>query len=146
MRRGLLVMAGVVLVALLVWLVCFAPKPRGPAMLGKRWHEQVYGLNDDEVLRLIPPPFDAQRMQIMARGYYKNPMPGVMGQLSFYTDRGPMQPFGVLSTIGTLDKAVQWTTIGHQCQVEETLAKLTVDGDWFVREERPVERRIERRM
>src|SRR5258706_14091900 len=78
----------VLIVGILAWKVCYVQSPAAAPSLAKTWHEQVYGLDDDETSRLIPPPYSAQRMQIMTRGYYQHPMPGVMGQLAFYTGQG----------------------------------------------------------
>jgi len=125
----------VLVVGILAWKMCHVSSPAAFPALTTQWHEQVYGLDEDDVVRFIPPPYSPQRMQIMARGYYQHPMPGVMGQLAFYTGpgRGPMYPFGLMSTLGDLKEALEWSTIGEERGIEGDLGNLAVNGDWFIR-------------
>jgi len=145
MRAAIAIIAAVLTIALAGWKLCHVNSPTAAPLLAKNWHEQLYGLDEHEVSRFIPPPYSPQRMQIMARGYYQHPMPGVMGQLAFYTGpgRGPMYPFGLMSERGDLKEAVEWSTIGEERGIEDPLGKLPVDGDWYVRQEAPVERRVQ---
>jgi hypothetical protein len=133
----------VLAVGILAWKLCFAQPPTAAPQLAKSWHEQLYGLDEDEVLRFIPPPYSPQRMQIMARGYYKNPMPGVMGQLAFLSNRGSTYPAGIMKSPGDLKAAVEWSTIGEDREIEGDLTSISVDGDWFVRQETPGDRRAQ---
>src|SRR4051812_41925643 len=85
----------------LVLLVCFWQKPTAPAALGKKWHEQVYSLDEDEVERFAPPPYSPARMERFGRSWAGKP-PSQTGQLSYRVTNGKSQSWGMSSAYGTL--------------------------------------------
>jgi drug/metabolite transporter superfamily protein YnfA len=142
MRRSWLVIAGVVVLAVLAWLLCFAQKPTGPAALGKKWHEQVYSLDEDEVLRLIPPPYSPQRAVDFGRG--RGP-PTALGEMVYQLQQGGTRVTQRSYGGGYLVNAVQWVMFLSRPRVEyvKDLMLVPYAGDWIVRTDAPLERRAE---
>jgi hypothetical protein len=47
MKKQRRIIFAAIVVALLIWLICFQ-KGTAPASLGKKWHDQAYGLDEGE--------------------------------------------------------------------------------------------------
>src|SRR5207248_6149695 len=95
--------------------------------------------------RLIPPPYSPQRMQSLAP--YQTRFPAAMGQITFYGGRGRarLTPVRLTTAIGDLWSAVESVTVGEDREIEIAigLEDIKVDGDWSVRHEASIERRVE---
>src|SRR3954462_1760307 len=63
MKRLMIIFAAGLLVAILVWRLCFLLPDVSSSVpnLTQQWHDQMYGLDDDEVIRLVAPPFSPAR-------------------------------------------------------------------------------------
>ena len=136
------IFAAAFLLAILAWWLCFSPAAVSATVpnLTKQWHDQVYGLDDDEVVRLIVRPLPLQR----ATGLL---LPGqITGQIMHLVRaNGQVQPMSWTSKTGTVASALaHCVDIPHvELQVQPRAASVVVDGDWVVREQTPDRRRMQ---
>jgi hypothetical protein len=133
--------AVVVAVAMAARKLCFpgaAASMGSPALLNQ-WEEQVYSLDADEDVRLIPAPFSSQRPS-------RYRMPGLRWQQLMIRMTGRKVLFsGASSGKGTVQSAISWCAYlsrRPELELPEQLAALPVEGDWIVREEPPRERKM----
>jgi hypothetical protein len=145
-RNLAMVLASMLLIAVLAWKLCWVPRPTAVPTLSKQWHEQVYGLDADEVLRLIPPPYSPERMQILA-GFGTNPGFPAIGQIVLFSQPQPNSPLTMKLSgsigDGTVLNAAIWATTPTGRYVDKAIENTPVHGDWIVRGEAPEERRIQ---
>jgi hypothetical protein len=137
----------VILLTFLAWKLCYVPKATAAPSLPQQWHEQTYGLDEGESVRLIAPPYSPKRAQLMAQGMFRSPAPVVRGQLAFQigtrqgSPPGITLPFAYSSKIGDLKMAVQWCIMGEEWGIEHPLGNIAVDGDWFLNRDVSTQRR-----
>jgi hypothetical protein len=130
--------------ALLTWKLCFVQKPTAAPALSNQWHAEVYGLDPDEVVRFIPPPYSPQRMKDFARGWAGAPPKNELGQLAYHVLPTRTQQWGMSSARGTLLSALDFCnkmTLGD-LEIPHELRKLPADGDWIIRIDAPMVQRM----
>src|SRR5436853_3455423 len=144
MRRAAPVIASLGMSGLLVWLVCFAQKPTGKPALGTKWHEQVYGLDEGEVLRLIVPPYPPTRNFGLARQWHGNVPPGFKEQLVLHKNKGVTESFAMAVGPATIGSDIRWCTgvRGPRMEMVGAVEYWNISGDWFVKSDESVERRM----
>jgi hypothetical protein len=136
-----LLLAMVLGFALLVWKVSLVAQPTALPMLSKEWHDQVYGLDPDEVVRFVPPPYSPQRMKDFARGWAGAPPKNVLGQLAYHVLATRTINWGMSSGLGNLASGPQWSTklTSPDLDIAADLKWVAADGDWIVRIDSPVD-------
>ena len=140
MRAAIAIVAAILAIAIVAWKLCLIVKPTAIPALPKQWHDQVYGLDDDEVIRLIAPPFPLQR----ASGFL--PAGQFTGQtMHLVRTDGQVQPIGWTSKTGTVRSALAHCVNIPQAElrVQPHAGSVVVDGDWIVREQIRDERRMQ---
>jgi len=136
------------LIGFAAWKLCYLPagSSRARPELAKQWNLQMYWLDDDEVARLLPAPYPPQRMAEM-RGVSG----ASSGQLSLSV--GPdhpmhplifMPPGRVSAQTGTVGSATGWCVGISRVDrdIPQHLHDVVVDGDWVLRENVLLERRM----
>jgi hypothetical protein len=138
-----LVIVGALLGAIFVWQRWFVAKPVALPALTTQWHEQAYGLDEGEVIRFLPPPYSPLRMQLL-RGRNVGLSPNVTGQMAFHANLGAGRQWGASYATGNVSGSIAWGTQLTRAEVDIPLelGRLAVDGDWYVRSEASVERRM----
>jgi hypothetical protein len=123
------------------WKLCF-PGPIPPSAIPSflnQWEDRVYSLDPDEDVRFIPSPFSPQRPS-------RYVMPGLKWQQLMFRVSGDRILFsGASSGKGTVHSAFSWCTYLSQApdlELPENLAALPADGDWIVRQEATLQRRM----
>jgi len=146
---GAMLVAGVSLAlvvgfAVLVWKLCVVSQPTAPPMLSRQWHDQVYGLDPDEVVRFVPPPYSPQRMKDFARGWAGAPPKNELGQLGYRVLPTRTMHWGMSSGIGNVTSAVQWSTklTSPDLDIADDLKWFVADGDCITRIDSPVDQRM----
>src|SRR4051812_19136658 len=91
---GAMLAAGLVLamllgLALMTWKLGFAERPTTAPTLSMQWHDQVYGLDSNEVVRFVPPPFSPHRLNNLGMFAAAGP---VLRQLTFQAPDRMSQP------------------------------------------------------
>ena len=152
MRAAGTIAIAVIVLVVLAWKLCFVTTPTAAPALSKQWHEQVYGLDEDEVLRFIPPPYSPARMKAFARGWAGAPPKKETGQLVYHELRTRTQHWGMSSAAGDVKSALEYTSrlAVAQLDIAPEVRKLPADGDWILRigistfdtGDQPVERRM----
>jgi hypothetical protein len=135
----ILVMA--IAIALAGWKLCFpGNQSAGTPMLESHWDLQVYNLDDDEVIRLIAPPYPPQRATRWA------PVGQFSGQvMHLVRSDGYVNAMRSTSRTGTVRSALALCVDLPQAElrVEPHAGSVVVDGDWIVREQAPDDRRMQ---
>jgi hypothetical protein len=125
-----------------VWKISFVTPPTAPPNLTQRWHEQTYGLEEDEVLRFVPPPFSPRRLQLVPGRFLSSS--NSPGQVFYRSDRGPDNWTDIDATGSVYSAAL--STLGLtplDLDVPPGLRSIKADGDWFIRIPSPLERRAQ---
>jgi len=131
-------------IGVLAWRICF-PKSAGlsaPA-LANAWDECMYGLDDEEVLRFIAPPFPPMRA-----AHFRNWRQTLIGngQLVYGVNGNADGSawHGMSNHAGDLESAISWCTglRDPDLDVAEGLNRLPADGDWMIRSAVPIERKM----
>ncbi|HEV8378201.1 MAG TPA: hypothetical protein VGP99_05080 [Tepidisphaeraceae bacterium] len=123
------------------WKLCCpgANAPTTTPSLLNQWEDQVYLLDTDEDVRFIPPPFSPKRPT-------RYIMPGLRWQQLMIRMSGQKVLFsGASSGKGTVLSAFSWCiylTQAPDLELPGALAALPAEGDWIVREEAPLPRRM----
>ena len=143
MRVTLIVAAVALVIAVLAWKVCLVRAPIAVPGFSQMWHEQAYGLDEGEVIRFLPPPYSPLRMQMLRGGNVGLP-PTVMGQMAFHANVGARRQWGASYATGNVSGSISWGTqlTRPEVDIPLELGRLAVDGDWYVRSEASVERRM----
>lgn len=142
MRQAILIIAALLVIGMVAWKLCFprAGTPLAIPALPKQWHDQVYGLDDDEVIRFIAPPFPLQRATgLLAVGQ-------LTGQtLHLVRPNGRVDPAHWTSRMGTVRSALAHCVdiSNAELRVEGHAGGVVVDGDWIVRAQTPDQRRMQ---
>ena len=131
-------------IAVLAWKLCFVAAPASPPKLGVDWHEQTYGLDPGESARFVPPPYSPGRMQDLGRGWAGAPPKNVTGQLIYHALPARTLQWGMSSAKGNVMSGFTFANklTSAQLDVSEDLKRLQIDGDWVVRINDPLERRM----
>ena len=112
------------------------------------WRERfdaVYRLGDEEVVKLVGPPFIPERADYYRRVVARNPNANlaVLGQFMFWWD-GKLQMWSLSSSGGTVASAL--ANCGglerYDMEIDDGLRLRPVEGDWIVRKSAPREKRI----
>jgi len=130
--------------ALVAWNLLHVQAAPFPPKLASDWHNQTYGLDDDELERFVPPPYSPRRMQDFGRGWGGSAPRGYTGQLSYHATPGQTMQWGMSSAQGDLLSAMTFCnglTLAD-LDIPEDLRKLPLDGDWVVRIDAPVDQRM----
>ncbi|HEV8292639.1 MAG TPA: hypothetical protein VGP94_11980, partial [Tepidisphaeraceae bacterium] len=144
MALAALMLASLVGLSLLVWKIGLGASPTAAPGLSKQWHEQVYSLDPDEVVRFVPPPYSPQRMQDFARGWAGAPPKNELGQLVYHVLPTRTMQWGMSSGRGNLGSALMWSTglTSADLNLPAKLGQLPADGDWIARINSPVDGRM----
>jgi hypothetical protein len=144
MALAALLLAATVGIALLAWKLLHVQTPPLPPKLASDWHNQTYGLDDDEMERFGPPPYSPRRMQDFGRGWGGSAPKGYTGQLSYHALPNRTVHWGMSSAQGDLLSAIAWCnglTLAD-LDIPEELRRLPLDGDWVVRINAPIDPRM----
>jgi hypothetical protein len=131
-------------IALLAWKLCFpAGVPTAAPALARQWHQQVHGLDDDEVIRLVPPPFSQQRRTDLA-GPSRTLPPQIVGQMAYHVRPSGPRRWGTTYADGNLSSAISWgsSLTRPELNILQEIRYLPVTGDWILRPDAPVEPRM----
>lgn len=121
-----------------------ADAPAPPAGWRERF-DAVYQLRDDEVVKLVAPPFIPERATYYRYEVTKNPSASLapVGQFMFWWV-GRLQRWSLSSGKGTVSSAV--ADCGglerYEVQIDGGLAFRPLEGDWIVRKDAPREKRL----
>jgi hypothetical protein len=144
--KWLLAILGVgVVIGILTWRLCFATHPptAAPALL-TQWEETIYSLDPDEAIRFVPPPFTPQRsMQFIASAFPGAQRPQM--RVMFRVIGGKVAYTAAYTGKGTFDSAFRCCTHlfgSPRLEYPQELGQLSADGDWIVRDEAPLDRRM----
>src|SRR4051812_841638 len=107
--------------ALLTWQLLFSATPQAQPMLSKQWHEQTYGLDPDEVIRFVPPPYPPQRVKDFGSAWAGVPPTRNLGQCTYHVLPTRTQYWGMSSASGNILTALEFST-------KLTLAELDIPG------------------
>ena len=139
-----LLLAFVLGLTLLAWNLLHVQSPPLPPKLASDWHNQTYGLDDDELERFVPPPYSPRRMQDFGRGWGGSAPKGYTGQLSYHATPGQTKNWGMSSSQGDVLSGIAWCnglTLAD-LDIPDELRRLPLDGDWVVRINAPVDERM----
>src|SRR6266566_2850665 len=130
MKQRMTAILAVFGLGVLVWMVCFWQKPTAPAELEKDWQEQVYALDDDEVVRVVLPSYPSGRNLVSesrTRRFANT------SRTNF--DLATFRQWGLyVGYVNGLTRAdLDW---------QGNLDAAKVAGDWIWRVDAPVERRM----
>ena len=114
------------------WIVFPADRKLSGPTLTTQWHDQVYGLEPDEVLRLLPRPLPPDR----------NAAPGSSRCAVFRLTPTASDVWGITPN-GTLLTSIIFGTeaMPNDIHAPSRLADIPVDGDWVVRGDATIGRR-----
>jgi hypothetical protein len=143
-KAAIAIAAAMLAIAALTWKLCFVHKPTAAPTLPQKWHDQAYGLDAGEAARFIPPPYSSQRMQDFGRGWSGRPPKDRMGQLVYHVLPTRTQQWGMSSANGELDSSFTFAnqlTAAH-LDIHKNLKDLPVNGDWVIRINDPIDRRV----
>jgi len=147
---GAMFVAGVFLAvvlgfALLTWNLLHVQTPQLPPKIAMEWHDQVYGLDPDEVVRFVPPPYSPQRMKDFGRGWAGAPPKNELGQLAYHVLPTRTIHWGMSSGIGNVTSAVTWSAklTSPELDIADDIKWLVADGDCITRINSPVDRRMQ---
>ena len=120
----------VLLIAFLAWKLCYVRTPATVAALPKQWHEQMYGLDEGEVMRFVTPP------SVRLSGYGGSMLHWVVPGQSiapYYTSdaRNSFWCVWLITLLRDLD-----------VEIPRKAAWLPVAGDWVVRPQEPAEKKL----
>src|SRR5688500_8076421 len=104
MKSFVYIFFALLVIALLTWRLCFPTA--GPA-LARQWHPQGQGLDDDDVIRLVPPPFSPQRRTDLA-GPGRTLPPRIVGQMAYHVKSTGPRRWGTTYGDGYLSSAISW--------------------------------------
>jgi len=148
--KYLLYLGGLIVVlAVSVWFISLPDMNNTAAVpsLMRKWDDQVYGLDDGEMVRLVAPPFTVSRTLA-----YASAMPALgkaTGQMAYEVRPTGVHRWGAGMRPGTVASALRWCSErfpgdlnGSDFDAPGALASLIVDGDWVVRNDQPVESRL----
>jgi hypothetical protein len=140
-----LLLAVVVGVAWLSWKLLDVQTPPLPPKMASDWHNQVYGLDADEVVRFVPPPYSPQRIMDFGRGWAGAPPKNQLGQLGYHVTPTRTIHWGMSSGTGNLASAIVWCTGLTQADLDlpKDLGYVAADGDWITRIDSPIDRRMQ---
>jgi len=144
MKWLLTIFAAVLAIGSVAWKLCFLSQnvPTATPSLLNQWEDQVYSLENDELVRFIPPPFSPQRsVRFLVPKAQRSP-PQLMcriinGQIAFTAST---------SKSGTVHSAFVlcvYLSRSPNLELPGDLGKLPADGDWIVRDEASLPRRMQ---
>ena len=122
----------VLLVGILAWKLCFAAKPTAVPALTKQWNEQMYGLDDGEVMRFVIPPSARLSGYGGVRLHWVVPGPPIA---PFYYSHGERHPFWFVWLITRLRSI--------DLDIPENPPSLPIAGDWVVRPYAPDAKKLQ---
>jgi len=147
--RYLIYLGGLIVVlAVSVWFISLPDMNNTAAVpsLMRKWDDQAYELDENEVVRLIAPPHPLRRAK------YTSILPTAsraFGQLAFEVRPTGVARWGGGMRTGTVASAIRWCSRrfpgdvnGSDFDAPPALASLIVDGDWIMRNDEPIERRL----
>jgi beta-lactamase regulating signal transducer with metallopeptidase domain/Leucine-rich repeat (LRR) protein len=108
--------------------------------------DSVYGLEDDEILRRIPPPFIPERMDFYRHEHSRQAevIPGGPDYFTFHWDK-KLTNWGMGFTDNLSLQAVLHRTLGlesFECEGPEEMLSLQLPGDWIVRPGAPMREKL----
>src|SRR2546423_13561933 len=139
-----LLLAAITGLTLITWKFCFLPAPTTFPALSTHWHRQLYGLDADEDIRFVPPPYSPHRMKDVGRSWAGAPPQNDLGQLTYHTTIPCTLHWGMSSASGTVFSAIEYGTnftLGD-VDIPKDLREVPADGDVIVRIDAPVDRRM----
>jgi hypothetical protein len=141
----ILIFVAVPAMAIVVWQLCFPTHcPTASPALLTRWEYQLYLLDDDEDIRFVPPPFSPQRLRQFPRiRGFRRPIQPAEQYLCTVKDGKVFVDY--FSIQGNVDSAFMLcTNLGGSPDLEicDNIERWFADGDWIVKEEAPLERRM----
>lgn len=146
MKLLFFVFAALFAIGILVWQLCF-PGPNSPTAtpaLLAQWEEAIYSLDPDESIRFVPLPFTPQRSsQFIASAFPGAQRPPM--RVMFRVIGGKVAYTAAFTEKGSFDSAFRCCTHLYgspQLEYPQELGQLSADGDWIVREETPLDRRM----
>jgi hypothetical protein len=106
----------------------------------KQWDNQVYGLDDDEVIRLISAPFTKQRLSRLTT----QPNGLRWGKFIYSYNNGTVQPVPSFAYEGNSDPPILWYSSLKRFEInlESEFRKSKVPVDWVVRQGTATEPRM----
>jgi hypothetical protein len=135
-----------VVIGIMAWKLCFPEHgalTAAPSLL-TQWEEAVYSLDENEDIRFVPPPFTPQRSAgFVASAFRGAPRPQM--RVMFRVIGGRIAYTAASTGTGTVDSAFRWCTHTYRSpnlELPQELALLPADGDWVVRQESSLEKRM----
>ena len=136
--KWLIIILAALLLGIITWRLCYSPAAVSAVPnLPIQWWDQVYGLEDDEVIRLVVPPFSPQRATAIG---------SLVGQATYeVAASGKISAIAWTSKTGDIRSALAHCVEipNSELRVTARAANVVVDGDWVVREQAPHHRRME---
>jgi len=149
MKCVIAILASALVISLTGWKLCFPDRGEFTAVpaIECQWNEQVYGLDQDEVLRLVYRPFPAQHDSIFTSRDTSMPAPD-SGQLTYFLSNNECSLANMTRVRGTLRSAIEQcarsgTFRPADYEIEHEIKSIPVDGDWIVNFEASVERQMQ---
>src|SRR4051812_38764802 len=105
-----LVLAFLVGLSFLIWKLCVVAGATAAPSFSQQWHEQVYGLDEGEFLRFIPPPYSPARMKDFAGHWAGAPPKNQTGQLVYHELPTRIHQWGMSSATGDVKTAMEYTS------------------------------------
>jgi hypothetical protein len=142
-RKSLAVLLFLIVAAVLVAaVIAFAPAPPNDSLsMGELRLAQATALDEQEVARLLPPPYPNYRSNFI-QGLPRNAPPYMAGTLLFHAD-SPNSPWGMSSSgHGTVKTVLHFCAdlSAAQYDVSDYLGDLPVIGDWVFDQHAPTDR------
>jgi len=131
-RNLAMILACILAVGILAWKLCFAPKLSAAPALTKQWHEQMYGLDEGEVMRFVIPPsarlsgYGGVRLHWVVQG------PPIAPFYYSQNDRHSFWFVWLITKLRSID-----------LDIPETPACLPFAGDWVVRPHAPDAKKLQ---
>src|SRR5258706_13660244 len=146
MKRLLAILAAAAVIGILAWKLCFpAHRPTAAPALLAQWEEAVYSLDEDEEIRFIPPPFSPQRPTRHSYPASLKKQGLTWQQLMLRVSNGRILFSSASSGKGSVYSAFSWCCYFWRppdLELPHELGRLPAEGDWIVRQEATLERRM----
>jgi hypothetical protein len=143
MKLVLYILACLLLIGIAGWTMLIPTRGSVTATpaLPAKWHDQIHGLDENEVVRFVPPPFSQQRMADFGKGW--GPA-NVLGEMFYHI--GPRGPQVLHRSYGGGYASVAIFNISDltwpQLRIYGDIRSIPVKGDWTVRRYATVQRRM----